>query len=240
MHRVSFAQEREARRQAPGHEPDRHANCTYCHDPHVEKKNQHGLPLAAGHAPYIAGDCNSCHATKQGGALQKKVPLLCYDCHDDVAGTMKKPHVHAAMSDPQQCPACHGPHGGAAAPALPAGAAAAVLRVSRSEAVPGQVPPPALDKGCTSCHDPHASDSAEPLKDTTYKVCSKHDVPHRHVEALPSLQGQDRSAQRPGADVRRLPFAAFERLRTPAAGGSRHRPVPALPRSVDGPERARA
>jgi predicted CXXCH cytochrome family protein len=162
------------------------ATCTYCHDPHAQKKGLHALPLLAEHPPFSTGDCNSCHVAKSGGTLVQKLPDLCLQCHDDMAAALKKPHVHPALADKQQCLVCHGPHGGSAPKALRREATKLCFTCHDPKPFQGTYRHAALDRGCTTCHDPHSSGEDHLLKDRTITLCmgchtdmSKHFHPYK-------------------------------------------------------------
>ncbi|MEI6435436.1 MAG: cytochrome c3 family protein [Bacteroidota bacterium] len=85
--------------------------CTDCHAAIVEKKILH--------AP-LKESCRSCHLVNipdhpeklpKGLFLTKKIPDLCYACHDKLKKEIDTLRVvHLAVSDGKQCMNCHSPH----------------------------------------------------------------------------------------------------------------------------------
>lgn len=109
---------------------------------------------ARGDAPYDDRPCASCHAalTKQAHVHTAVSGGSCSDCHvpSDTPGKCKQPVARGwklTAADPELCAGCHD--------------------------VKGKNPSlhPALDMGCTACHDPHGSPNPSQLKQAPPELC---------------------------------------------------------------------
>ncbi|TAL23281.1 MAG: hypothetical protein EPN94_09670 [Nitrospirae bacterium] len=163
--------------------------CLICHD---KAKFENKIV----HAPVAGGMCTSCHFPHQGDSeklLMASQPDLCYNCHDKTEFTKK--NVHAAVM--MGCTSCHSPHASKqrylfdkainnlcltchadvaknphAISSFAAGAAGHKLRgrrVRKEGKIEVGKDPARPDKefSCSSCHNPHSSDS---IKLFRYKV----------------------------------------------------------------------
>jgi len=144
--------------------------CGTCHADHVDFKNMHG--------PVAAGDCTMCHAPHESDSeklLVKSGQELCFGCHVDMQDTLKKKHVHAALSG--GCTSCHNPHGSAHKKLLSAEGpelcftchsdVADKVKASTVKHAPLQ-----SDDACASCHSPHASDTEKLLLRPAKEICA--------------------------------------------------------------------
>ena len=77
-------------------------DCLSCHDPHGGES--HLLLRPVSHAPFAAGDCQSCHAGETGLAG-------CLKCHDGVLDSFNYAHNHLGVAGSKNpCVSCHNPH----------------------------------------------------------------------------------------------------------------------------------
>lgn len=164
------------------------ADCTSCHD--VHGSNTAGILFDTVHPPVAAKRCVQCHnaasapdpfATKRAGFE------LCRGCHSTMMNeTFAKSRVHWPLVDKTGCLNCHNPHAAKKKKLLNADTAvlcgkchtdtadyqARLGEKSRQEqaAARGRVERGALTHqpvqtgDCSSCHAPHASDSARLLR----------------------------------------------------------------------------
>ena len=129
------------------------------------------------HAPFEADDCKICHQSadpKQPGPLQKPVPSLCLDCHEEFDAVLKRAHTHAPAR--AACTSCHNPHN-ANYPklllqeprALCTSCHDKIGQISGSATVPHK----ALTTGaqCTNCHNPHGSAVEKLLLQLPFDLC---------------------------------------------------------------------
>ena len=146
--------------------------CTDCHSAVIEKKIIHDPAKDA---------CGNCHQVKisdhtqkgiNGLNLTKKMPELCYTCHD---GTKKEIDttrmVHPAVKVKKLCLNCHSPHSTDTKKLLIANKKDLCLGCHDKDADStgkklvnikkllntSKVIHPAIAGGCTSCHKPHVS-----------------------------------------------------------------------------------
>jgi predicted CXXCH cytochrome family protein len=139
-------------------------NCVSCHDPHVQPKGKSGLIGQFPHLPFLRGECTSCHTVRGSKTLIAKGAELCFKCHEDAAGWVKRKHLHAPLGSEQQCVACHAPHAGAGQPLLKVADAQLCYGCHSHKQFEGKVVHQALEGGCETCHDPHGSDGPALLK----------------------------------------------------------------------------
>jgi len=147
--------------------------CSDCHSDLLESTYTH--------AP-AARKCSICHQvdivdhTKNGARglhLSDSVPVLCFNCHDDIQSDIDTPdiHVHEALRTEGSCVSCHSPHASDEKKLLLTqqkklclschnkdtdNAGKQVLNV-KSLLEKSRVVHPPVDKGCVVCHQPHAS-----------------------------------------------------------------------------------
>lgn len=133
------------------------ATCAGCHEPGLS-------PTMVAHEPVKQGDCALCHDPHAGPgkSLQRPLPMLCFDCHQNIARFAASTHKHEVVDD---CLACHGSH---EAPRkgllLKQGSAlcADCHDVARDPASKS-VHKPFAEGDCAGCHNPHGSQVAHLL-----------------------------------------------------------------------------
>ena len=132
---------------------------------------------ASSHAPFEAGDCRICHASADAnkpGPVALEGPALCLVCHEEFAGVLARPHVHAPAK--QACTACHNPHN-ARLPKLLADEPRSLCTNCHGDvgklAAAAKVPHKALASGkqCAACHEPHGSAVARLLVQQPFDLC---------------------------------------------------------------------
>jgi len=131
------------------------------------------------HAPFESGDCSICHASadpKKPGSVVKKGADLCLSCHEEFAGVLKRPHVHAPAT--MGCTGCHNSHNSRFTKLLldEPGALCTKCHADFGKAVSSaKVPHKALTGGakCMSCHDPHGSSVPKLLITQPFDLCVK-------------------------------------------------------------------
>lgn len=115
------------------------------------------------HAP-AKKDCEKCHQANgkehplenvQGFPLAKKVPDLCYGCHEP---KNEEDHVHPPVEE-GKCLLCHSPHGTANLYVLKASPTSKLCYECHDLEIPvdNLVHQPVADGNCEGCHNPHQS-----------------------------------------------------------------------------------
>jgi predicted CXXCH cytochrome family protein len=134
------------------------------------------VPVSS-HAPFESGDCALCHAStdqKKPGPVKVNGAAACLGCHEEFAGVLKRPHVHAPAA--QDCTTCHNPHNAkfrkllvADTGALCTGCHGDLAKTSAAATVKHK----ALTTGtqCAACHEPHGSAVAKLLVQQTFDLC---------------------------------------------------------------------
>lgn len=175
--------------------------CSACHTPHSSDgdkllvsaqpelcfkcHNKSKFESKIVHSPVSTGMCTSCHFPHQGDndkLLITSQPDLCYNCHDKTPFTKK--NVHAAVM--MGCTSCHNPHANKTKFLFERGVNnicytchVKVVRgghVLAGHPLRGKKDPVRQGRefSCSSCHDPHSSDSMKLFRysaDTTYGLC---------------------------------------------------------------------
>lgn len=129
------------------------------------------------HAPFESGDCALCHAgtdPRKPGPVTASGPQACLGCHEEFAGVLARPHVHAPAK--QNCTACHNPHNARQRKLLvddPARLCTGCHADIGKHAAGAKVPHKALTTGkqCAGCHEPHGSAVAKLLVQQSFDLC---------------------------------------------------------------------
>jgi predicted CXXCH cytochrome family protein len=149
--------------------------CTDCHSDLIESSRVHG-PAAT--------SCASCHTIDitdhiqngpNGLNLTSKLPVLCYNCHEDLKTSLETTKgKHKALDSENSCTACHSPHSSDVKGILIAEQKKLCLSChNRDISESGMrtanikkiittnpvVHPPVAAGNCTVCHQPHASEN---------------------------------------------------------------------------------
>ena len=132
------------------------ANCQNCHAAHAGPKGTRGLLLPDRHAPFVAGECNTCHPANTP-ALASTVRSLCLDCHD-LTADLSRAVVHQPVASDSGCVGCHGPHVGfGKALQVNDGVETCLGCHDDTEFTGAMQHEPAFDD-CATCHQPHSAD----------------------------------------------------------------------------------
>lgn len=114
--------------------------------------------------------CEACHGPasihlETGGARgtivnPRQSPETCFQCHLDKRGQMNLPHAHPVMDGQVSCSDCHDPHEGNAV--IGGGVNLATANETCTSCHTQVKGPfifehPAMQEGCTACHNPHGS-----------------------------------------------------------------------------------
>jgi predicted CXXCH cytochrome family protein len=99
---------------------------------------------------------------------------LCFTCHIDMQGEIKKKVVHPALAG--GCTSCHNPHGSPVKKFFSAEGAALCYQChpkveEKLKAAKSVHAPIKTARGCASCHAPHASDAPKLLSKTGKDLC---------------------------------------------------------------------
>jgi len=139
------------------------------------------------HQPVEEGNCNSCHnphSSPNKKLLQKPLPALCLNCHDDPLAAGKFKHQAVEVGD---CADCHAPH---------ASNFKGLLKKSVKDtcadchddltAKKKFVHQPAGDGDCLECHTPHAGKIAKLLKKPVKDICAgcHDDIPAKNAKVV--------------------------------------------------------
>jgi len=135
-----------------------------------------GQTAAIVHAPFGAGDCESCHKTndpKNPGPVTKAGNEVCNQCHEEFSDIMKRPYKHPPSA---ACVNCHNAHDSRQPKLLHADISAlcndchtAIKAIAESS----KVKHGALETGqkCASCHNPHAGNIEKLLIQLPFDLC---------------------------------------------------------------------
>ncbi len=131
--------------------------CATCHEPELS-------PTMVAHEPVKQGDCALCHDPHAGPgkSLQRPVPMLCFDCHPNIARFATAGVKHEIAED---CLACHESHEGSNKHLLSKQGAAACSDCHEvaKDAASKSVHKPFEAGDCAGCHNPHGSEQAHLL-----------------------------------------------------------------------------
>ncbi len=163
--------------------PDIPKLCTQCHNKEeFLKRDTHG--------PVYIGMCMFCHEPHQSDEaklLAEKVPDLCFECHR--RSKFAKKNVHPPVAE-GKCLTCHEPHSAKYRHVLRADgnevcrechpgpfeeAHAVTGLTSRGHKISGKRDPIRKNNpfGCSSCHNPHSSDSIRLFR---FEAVQSHDI----------------------------------------------------------------
>jgi len=151
-------------------------SCIICHDAHGSPF-KHMLRGSFEHAPFLSGDCASCHREPFKGhiRLRSSREKLCFSCHPEMlpaAGKSSHPALDP-LRNRRSCLACHDPHLGknpgllrTSIPELCGNCHPRILRDARSAF--GHQP---AARNCLSCHAAHFSGLPHLLKKEVPGLC---------------------------------------------------------------------
>ncbi len=134
------------------------------------------------HAPAAEGRCLSCHASERAPSGERFHPreggtaTLCFRCHLNARRWLSMPHVHGPVGA-GNCVFCHDPHGSSHPFSLRYDGRKEMCLACHSEKAKaflsqGFKPHAILAaRGCTVCHDPHASAHPFQLEEPTVPLC---------------------------------------------------------------------
>ena len=172
------------------------ANCSSCHDPHGSDKG--GILFTNVHTPVANKQCGQCHETSSSPTPFKTKRVgyeLCRGCHSSMMNdTFNKNRIHWPLVDKTGCLNCHEPHaskekklllgdskvlcGKCHSDTMELQGRLAVKEAQEKAAAKGRAIRGALthspiqEGNCEACHGPHASDSANLLKQPSIvKLC---------------------------------------------------------------------
>lgn len=133
------------------------ATCATCHEPELS-------PTMVAHVPVKQGDCALCHDPHSGPgkSLQRPVPMLCFDCHPNIARFATAGVKHEVAED---CLVCHASHEASNKNLLTKEGASLCADCHEVARDPGakSVHEPFGKGDCAGCHNPHGSQSAHLL-----------------------------------------------------------------------------
>lgn len=155
------------------------ALCLKCHrDPSLAPDGQ---DWSTAH-PALDEGCASCHLPHVGpvaGLLKKEQAALCFDCHDPFLPPAAKGGSFHTPVAKGTCARCHAPHGSANKKLLLAAPGRELCLTCHKDPAldPGgtawEVPHPALDDGCPSCHRPHVAETPRLLVKPQGTLCAE-------------------------------------------------------------------
>lgn len=129
------------------------------------------------HKPVARGECSECHevhSSNDSKLIFSKSPDLCYFCHDKIETAISKSaFTHSVASEEGGCITCHSPHSSSEKKILVAKEKTLCLdchdktiekdgrKITNINKLiaESKVQHPALDDGCSVCHNPHASEN---------------------------------------------------------------------------------
>ncbi|HXY40984.1 MAG TPA: cytochrome c3 family protein, partial [Vicinamibacteria bacterium] len=169
-----------------------------CFGCHKEKKAL--ASLASVHAPFASGDCDSCHTPHTSsfkGQLVADPKKLCLTCHDVNEPRLVQRHHRFPLAG-VDCTQCHNPHASSEAKLIRPRPHAILTSCGKCHDVNGRKPTallagveelcarchapvkqaaarpdahPAMQKGCLTCHTPHAAEVKGLLKGDGQSAC---------------------------------------------------------------------
>ncbi|ABS26040.1 cytochrome C family protein [Anaeromyxobacter sp. Fw109-5] len=178
------------------HSPVRARDCVGCHDPHASKlpgllagapndicASCHGEVVPAGatsaHKPAVERKCTTCHdphASETKGVLVKPTLELCGSCHKPLVERIAKvKRKHAPVQN--GCASCHESHASAKAPSILKAAVPALCigchKTDKPIFLKQHLGYKVGAADCTTCHDPHGSDTKGMLFDRVHSPVAR-------------------------------------------------------------------
>jgi predicted CXXCH cytochrome family protein len=114
------------------------------------------------HPPYKERDCAACHDESKTSKEPRKMPGVCYQCHDDFGKTYKVLHGPVAGG---LCTACHNPHLSKNKGLMIRSDRDICLFCHESSVVmKSEAHTDITDTKCTECHNPHGGEDRYVLR----------------------------------------------------------------------------
>ena len=114
------------------------------------------------HPPYQNQECGSCHNSTQMGKLNRILPDMCYQCHEDFSKKYKV--LHAPLYG-GYCTACHDPHSSSHEKLLTRkGQQLCLYCHNITQVMKAEVHQDIKDANCTDCHNPHGGEDRYVLR----------------------------------------------------------------------------
>ncbi|MEW6447827.1 MAG: cytochrome c3 family protein [Bacillota bacterium] len=128
------------------------------------------------HMPLVNGNCTDCHtehALGEKAKLRQGQRVLCFSCHPDYRGELKRPVQHPPYNN-SYCTDCHNPHISKYTGLLrgPQNRMCYNCHFAFSNVTRLPVQHSPFEKGfCTSCHEPHAANYKALLRLNQLRLC---------------------------------------------------------------------
>ncbi len=150
-------------------------SCEQCHTGH--STDQKGLLSEKTHAPFSAGDCESCHSLPDAAGkvtfAEGVTPgSLCANCHEEQARGSSRSFPHAAV-EKDNCETCHTAHS-SRYPHLLKNEEAKICGECHADVASGAATTPhepAMTGDCGKCHEVHGSDHEKLVRTTEATLC---------------------------------------------------------------------
>lgn len=133
--------------------------CLQCHQGSDRMYWNSSLHEAAG---VNCVDCHSVMEKRNDKALLAAAaePTVCFDCHAEVQGQMRKPSHHPVQEGRLDCSSCHNPHGSVGPSMLVAATVnATCFNCHQDKRGPFLWEHPVVREDCSSCHTAHGSNN---------------------------------------------------------------------------------
>jgi predicted CXXCH cytochrome family protein len=141
------------------------------------------------HPPFAKGDCAECHGQKKSGATSQPAPELCFKCHPGNRPWLTSPVVHAPLTGPQACLACHKAHAANEASFLDRKGEKLCFSCHDRKPFQRKNVHAALQQGCLTCHNPHAAQTKKLLLDQANVVCRQcHEDTSKHFHKIDGIK----------------------------------------------------
>ena len=151
--------------------------CYTCHDDLITTEITKSV-----HPPFEEDclDCHNPHSSDNDNLMEETVPDLCYFCHDDPNELENVSSIHNAINLEKKCMNCHSPHSSTHYSLLLQEEIILCLschnkkiksddkiieNISKKIEVEEEAHPPVVMDGCSTCHNPHSSQSGSLLLD---------------------------------------------------------------------------